>query len=129
MLRIFSFDEPLTLKLRLEGELDCSSLPQYETAISAARTQRRGRKLLLDVGDLTLADSAAEEAIVEGSHTELRFVAAVSRTAELLRSEERRECQKRCPWWKRIALFVAERFRLSACPVCMKLSRLLNSEG
>lgn len=129
MLRIVSFDEPLTLKLRLEGELDSSSLPQYERAVSSARAQRGGRKLLLDVGDLTLADAAAEEAIVEGSHNELQFVAAVNRTAEVLLEEERRNCQKGCPWWKRIALSLAERFRSSSCPVWMKLSRLLNSEG
>jgi hypothetical protein len=129
MLRIFSFDEPLTLKLRLEGELDRSSLPQYETAVSSAMDQRSGRKLLLDIGDLTLADSAAEEAIVQGSRTELHFVAAVNRSAEVLREEERTECKKRCPWWKRIALLLAEQLGSSTCPVWMKLSRSLNNEG
>jgi hypothetical protein len=129
MLRIFFFDEPLTLKLRLEGELDSSSLSQYDTAVSSAMAQRGNRRLLLDVKDLTLADSAAEQAIREGSHTELRFVAAVSRTAELLRQEEFTDCQKHCPWWKRIATFLVERFRSFICPVLMKLSRSLNSEG
>ena len=129
MLRIFFFDEPLTLKLRLEGELDSSSLPQYEAAVSSAKAQRHGRKLLLDVNELTLADYSAEQAILEGSQSEIHFVAAVSRVAELLRQEELRECQKKCPWWKRTALFLAERCRASARPVCMKLFRLLNSEG
>lgn len=129
MLRIFVFDEPFTLKLRLEGQLNRGSLPQYEAALASARARRGSRKLLIDAKDLTIADSESEQAIVESSHSEFHFVGAENQIAELLHIEEQRECRQRCSLLKRIGFSVAERCRDSARPICTKLYRLLHSES
>ncbi len=129
MLRIFVFDEPFTLKLRMEGELDRASLPRYEAAITSAASKRGNRKLLVDVTDLTISDSAAEQAIVVGSHAEVHFVGAVNRIAEVLHKEEQRECQQRCSLLKKLGFILTEHCRASVRPICVKLYRLLHSES
>ena len=129
MLRILIFDEPFTLKLRVEGELDRNSLPQYEGAINSATAHRGDRKLLVDVSDLTLMDSAAEQAVIAESHTGVHFVGAANRLAELLHREEERECEQRCSLLKRIGFTLTEHCRASVRPICMKLYRLLHSEA
>jgi ABC-type transporter Mla MlaB component len=128
MLRILVFDEPFTLKLRVEGELSRNTLPRYEEAITWATAHRANRKLLVDVGDLTLLDSAAEHAILTETHSGVYFVGAVSRFAELLRREEQRECEQSCSLLRRIGFALTEHCRASVRPICMKLYRLVRSE-
>jgi hypothetical protein len=128
MLRIFLFDEPFTLKLRLEGELDRVSLPQLEAAISLARAKRADRKLLIDVAELTVAGPDAEQALIAGTHAGLHYVGAGKTIAELLRQEEQRDCRRRCTLLKKIGFALTERCRDSTRPLCVKLYRLLHSE-
>jgi hypothetical protein len=128
MLRFFVFDEPFTLKLLLEGELDRASLPQYETALHSAQAERGNRKLLVDLKDLTLADSAAEQALLAGSHSELHFV-PVGKVAELLREQERRDCREQSSFAKKVACFFVGQYESLARPICVKLFRSPYSES
>jgi hypothetical protein len=127
MLRFFVFDEPFTLKLLLEGELDRTSLPQYEATIASAKAERGDRKLLVDVKDLTLADYAAEQALLEESHSELHFVAPAGRIAELLSHQEHRECRKQSSFTKQITCYFAGLCESLMRPA--KLFRSLHPEG
>jgi hypothetical protein len=124
MLRFFVFDEPFTLKLLLEGELDRTAISQYETAISTAKAERGDRKLLVDVKDLTLVDPAAEQTLLGMRLSEMHFVAAEGRIAELLRQQEHRKCQQQPSFTDRIKCFFAELFEAFARP--MVVSRGLN---
>jgi hypothetical protein len=129
MLRFFIFDEPFTLKVLLEGELDRTTLPQYEAAIASARAERGNRKLLVDVKDLTLADSAAEQALLGENHSELHYVAPAGRIAELLSHREHRECRKQSSFARKITCYFAELCESLTRPICVKLFRSLRPEG
>jgi hypothetical protein len=129
MLRIFVFDEPFTLKLRVEGELSRASLPQFTAAISSARSNRGDRKLLIDVAGLTVADSDAEQMILRENYTDVHYIGAANRIAELLHEEEQWRCRQRCSLLRKIGFSLTEHCRESTRPLCLKLYRLLHSEG
>jgi len=126
MLRIFVLDEPLTLKLRLEGVLDDISLPEFDAAIAAARAQRGNRRFAADVGNLRVLGAAAQRAILEKKRSGLTFVAAIGSLAELLKQQEQRDCQAQCGLLRRIAFFASRSCESSTRPLCMRLHRLLH---
>jgi len=127
MLLILTFDEPLTLKLRLEGILDESTLTDFREAIFAAMAARGSRKLRVDVGDLTLKGPLAESAIMQFIGEGVTLVAAVGRLAELIQRHEKRECAAKCTLLQRLVFSLATACNSSPRPICNKLSRLLHN--
>jgi len=128
MLNILIFDEPLTLKLRLEGELDASSVHEFHGAVAAAGRMRGSRRLVVDVGDMTLQGPEAESAILKSRHNGIAFVAATGPFAELIQQQERKECSAKCGLVKRIAFALSCACQSSPRPMCIKLYRRLHSQ-
>jgi hypothetical protein len=56
MLRILVFDEPFSVKLRLEGKLTARTSPQLTARWAEVRSRLRGRKAILDLGDVAEID-------------------------------------------------------------------------
>jgi len=59
MLRIFVFDEPYTVKLRLEGRLTAETVPLLTQHWAEVRSRLKGRKAILDLGDVVEVDEPA----------------------------------------------------------------------
>jgi ABC-type transporter Mla MlaB component len=58
MLRILVFEEPYSVKLRLEGKLTDQTVPQLTRSWAEVRSRLRGRKAILDLGDVVEVDQA-----------------------------------------------------------------------
>ncbi len=58
MLRILVFDEPFSVKLRLEGELTGPTTAQLTQRWAEVRERLRNRKAILDLGDVVKVDEA-----------------------------------------------------------------------
>ena len=56
MLRILVFDEPFSVKLRLEGELTDTTTAQLTQQWGELRGRLRNRKAILDLGDVVKVD-------------------------------------------------------------------------
>jgi hypothetical protein len=61
MLRIFLFEEPYSVKLRLEGKLIAPTAPLLTQRWAELRTRLKGRKLVLDLGDVVEIDEAGRQ--------------------------------------------------------------------
>lgn len=59
MLRIFVFQEPTSVKLRLEGTLTDESVPVLLERWAEVRPRLNGRMAILDLGDVTELDASA----------------------------------------------------------------------
>ncbi len=58
MLRILVFEEPYSVKLRLEGELTDQTAPQLTLRWAEVRSRLKDRKAILDLGDVVNVDEA-----------------------------------------------------------------------
>lgn len=129
MLRMLVFDEPFTLKIRAEGVLGEKSLQQFQQALADAEVRRDDRRFLVDVGDLALADHAAESAILESRERGIQFVAARARIAELLHNQEQQDCHAHCSLLQRFVFWLTSSCESSSHPICAKLYKLMHASG
>lgn len=58
MLRILVFDEPYSIKLRLEGKLIAQTVPLLTQRWAEIRSTLKGRKAILDLGDVVEVDES-----------------------------------------------------------------------
>jgi ABC-type transporter Mla MlaB component len=58
MLRILVFDEPYSVKLRLEGKLTAQTVPVLTHRWAEVRSRLKGRKAILDLGDVVEVDES-----------------------------------------------------------------------
>src|SRR5579863_6532591 len=63
MLRIFVFEEPFSVKLRLEGQLTSQTVPLLTQRWADVRSSLKGRKAILDLGDLNEFDDAGRRTL------------------------------------------------------------------
>ena len=63
MLRIFVFEEPFSVKLRLEGQLTSQTVPLLTQRWADVRSSLKGRKAILDLGDLNEFDEAGRSTL------------------------------------------------------------------
>lgn len=128
MFRVLVFEEPSTLKLRLEGELDDATVPLFFRAIVDAKAHQGERRLFIDIGDLAVEDETAESAILDESRAGVTFVATSGRIAELLSQQEQRDCSENCGILRRVAYALSLRCQSSSRPLCARIYHLLHSE-
>lgn len=63
MLRILVFDEPFSVKLRLEGKLTAQTVPLLTQYWAEVRSRLKGRKAILDLGDVVEVDEAGRHTL------------------------------------------------------------------
>jgi anti-anti-sigma regulatory factor len=63
MLRIFIFEEPFSVKLRLEGQLTSQTVPLLTQRWADVRSSLKGRTAILDLGDLVEFDDAGRSTL------------------------------------------------------------------
>lgn len=63
MLRIFVFDEPYSVKLRLEGRLTAQTVLLLTQRWAEVRSRLKGRKAILDLGDMVEVDETGRHAL------------------------------------------------------------------
>ena len=63
MLRIFVFEEPFSVKLRLEGQLTSQTVPLLTQRWADVRSSLKGRRAILDLGDLVEFDDAGRSTL------------------------------------------------------------------
>ncbi len=73
MLRILVFDEPFSVKMRLEGELTNKTTSQLIQHWVEVQDRLRDRKAILDLGDVVEFDEAGREALGELADAGVRF--------------------------------------------------------
>src|SRR5215470_4679140 len=73
MLRILVFDEPFSVKLRLEGELTDRTVLQLAQRWAEVRSRLRNRKAILDLGDVVKVDDAGRSLLSWLSDAGVRF--------------------------------------------------------
>jgi len=73
MLRILVFDEPFSVKLRLEGELTDETTPQLTQRWAEVRSRLRDRKAILDLGDVVKVDDSGRHLLSWLSDAGVRF--------------------------------------------------------
>jgi hypothetical protein len=73
MLRILVFDEPYSVKLRLEGELTDRTAPQLTARWADVQDRLRNRKAILDLGDVVEADETGREMLAGLASAGVRF--------------------------------------------------------
>jgi ABC-type transporter Mla MlaB component len=64
MLRILVFEEYTSVKLRLEGQLTDETVPLLTKRWAEVRTRLKGRKAILDLGDVAQVDEAGRRTLV-----------------------------------------------------------------
>jgi anti-anti-sigma regulatory factor len=65
MLRVFVFEEPFSVKLRLEGKLTSQTAPVLVERWAKVRAALKGRKAILDLGDVPEVDAAGRSTLHE----------------------------------------------------------------
>jgi ABC-type transporter Mla MlaB component len=65
MLRVLVFEEPFSVKLRLEGKLTSQTAPVLAKQWASVRGGLKGRKAILDLGDVPEVDAAGRSALHE----------------------------------------------------------------
>lgn len=64
MLRILVFEEPTSVKLRLEGSLTAQTVPVLTQRWAEVRSRLNDRKAILDLGDVVEVDEAGRRTLV-----------------------------------------------------------------
>jgi ABC-type transporter Mla MlaB component len=122
MLRVLVFEEPFSVKLRLEGKLTSQTAPVLAKQWASVRGGLKGRKAILDLGDVPEVDAAGRSTLHElatagaqvgYAHPKLRALieeiledvrgisplrAFVKRLREALQSQD----ASRSAWWARL---------------------------
>ena len=65
MLRVLVFEEPFSVKLRLEGKLTSQTAPVLAKHWASVRGGLKGRKAILDLGDVPEVDAAGRSTLHE----------------------------------------------------------------
>lgn len=65
MLRVLVFEEPFSVKLRLEGKLTSQTAPVLAKQWANVRGGLKGRKAILDLGDVPEVDAAGRSTLHE----------------------------------------------------------------
>lgn len=73
MLRILVFEEPFSVKLRLEGRLTDQTATQLTERWGEVRGKLKNRKAILDLGDVVEVDEAGREMLGELAGAGVRF--------------------------------------------------------
>ena len=73
MLRILVFDEPFSVKMRLEGELTNETTPQFTQRWAEVRSRLRDRKAILDLGDVVKVDDSGRHLLSWLADAGVRF--------------------------------------------------------
>lgn len=73
MLRILVFEEPFSVKLRLEGQLTDQTASQLIQRWGEVRERLKNRKAILDLGDVVEVDDAGREMLGELAGAGVRF--------------------------------------------------------
>ncbi len=73
MLRILVFEEPFSVKLRLEGKLTGETASQLTQRWGEVRERLKNRKAILDLGDVLEVDEAGREMLGELAGDGVRF--------------------------------------------------------
>jgi len=63
MLRIFVFEEPFSVKLRLEGQLTAQTVPMLTQKWAEVHSRLKERKAILDLGDLVEFDESGRSTL------------------------------------------------------------------
>jgi hypothetical protein len=63
MLRIFVFEEPFSVKLRLEGQLTSQTVPMLTQKWAEVHSRLKERKAILDLGDLVEFDESGRSTL------------------------------------------------------------------
>jgi len=63
MLRIIVFEEPFSVKLRLQGELTAQTASQLSDRWTQGRSTLRERKAILDLGDVVQVDETGRKVL------------------------------------------------------------------
>jgi ABC-type transporter Mla MlaB component len=63
MLRIFVFEEPFSVKLRLEGQLTSQTVPILTQKWAEVHSRLKDRKAILDLGDLVEFDESGRSTL------------------------------------------------------------------
>jgi len=63
MLRVLVFDEPYSVKLRLEGKLIAQTVPLLTQRWAEVRSRLRGRRVILDLGDVVEVDETGRHTL------------------------------------------------------------------
>ena len=64
MFRILVFEEPFSVKFRLEGKLTSQTVPLLAQRWADARSGLKGRKAILDLGDVPEVDDAGRSTLL-----------------------------------------------------------------
>jgi ABC-type transporter Mla MlaB component len=73
MLRILVFEEPFSVKLRLEGELTDRTAAQLTQRWGEVRDRLKNRRAILDLGDVVEVDKTGRETLGELASAGVRF--------------------------------------------------------
>ena len=84
MLRIFVFEEPYSVKLRLEGQLTSQTVPVLTQRWADVRSSLKGRKAILDLGDLVEFDDAGRSMLHWLAQSGARFSYAHPKLQKLM---------------------------------------------
>lgn len=90
MLRIVIFDEPFSVKLRLEGELTDQTAPQLTQRWAEVRSRLKNRKAILDLGDVVEVDQAGRDMLAWLADSGVRFGYAHPKLNQLIAHLSRR---------------------------------------
>jgi len=73
MLRILVFEEPFSVKFRLQGELTAQTASQLSDRWTQVRNTLRERKMILDLGDVVEIDEAGRNVLASLADAGVRF--------------------------------------------------------
>jgi ABC-type transporter Mla MlaB component len=88
MLRITSFDIPAEQRLVLEGRLTEPWVAELKSAWEKARTERQGRKCVIDLSGVTVIDQYGKKILTAMCNEGARFVAQGVATIHLIKEIE-----------------------------------------
>ena len=84
MLRIFVFEEPTSVKIRLEGSLTGATGPLLVERWADARSRLKGRVAILDLGDVTEIDDAGRKTLSWLAHSGVQLGYANPKVREMV---------------------------------------------
>jgi len=107
MLRISVFEEPLSVKIRVEGTLDPAD--EAQLAESLRRTAELGdkRRLLADVGDVDSDDAFTLSALSRMEEQGFELVTPQPKLSALLTRQASADCKQHCTWSQKLLYWIA----------------------
>lgn len=125
MLRIFVFDEPYSVKLRLEGRLTAETVPLLSQHWAEVRSRLKGRKATLDLGDVIEVDETGRHMLawLASSGAKLGYAHPnVRPLVENLACNEPGISRFSARMWKRLHLaHCYERWDSRLCQLCRQI--------